>query len=1172
LSGIKKLLIAVLAVSAILTAMPAMAQGTYTITAGIQGAGGVISPSGPVSVDSGASQSFIITPNSGYDVTPLSIDNYIQATPIPTATANVFQYTFQNVTASHSIYASFYPSALAGGAPQITSQPQNVSVLPGATATFAITASGNPSYQWYESTNGGSTFIAVVGATSASYTTPVTTNSDNGTEFVCEVFNNSGAFVSTNMATLTLLPYVKVQGRQLVVWNPTDGKYESYVIRGVDYEPVPIGRYSSDWGYYKSAANPNPGNLPNNIYADPAILTRDFANLQAMNANTIRIWGGDNNLETGANWPVSASSFENAFLLQPPIYGDDIYSWLLQNNYVTGNGYINVNLNSSVVLSALQAEFTDPGENYTILDVLRKAFYGGKSPYRFPNMITPTTLATAGSPYGLKVIAGFYVGPFGYCTYSSTGSCTYTLNTYNGESYDPGLNVPFDITSPYIRNDILMRFEIYVNTFKNNPNILFWAIGNENNLSLEPGNTAQSKAWYSLVNQMAGAAHAIEGANFHPVAADYGDGEFQTIGNSAYGADDNSLPNVDIWGVNIYRGQSFYDFFVQYKSLSKKPLWISEYGIDAWQSCTASNPVSPQCDANDPSYPQAASLPPYPYPSPTTTSALGESYQAAWDGGLWNEIAGNADVTIGGSIMEYSDEWWKPDDWICLNSNYTKYEPYPTTDPDDEAAYCHSNHFYFGFGPGSSWLNESFNAPDKYFNEAWWGLMGISNPSYETQADTMNPRAAYYTLQGEFASNAALPSYLASPVNGTTVNSTIVTFTWSLGRGISKYQLLVGTTQGGSDISSNTILATSPTPTSITISNIPLTGQALYVQLASFINGSWQSVTNYTYPTINFSQLSPYNQWKASNFTLSQLADPGISGDTAAPANDGIANLYKYAFNLNPFIAYSSAFQYYLLNNYFTVVYRQNLKATDVTYQIGAEDSFTGPWNYNSFSSVVQRIDANTQSVTATDSVNSTTVPMRFFEFVVTLKGGQSMFASLAVNPSNAYYSLTASAGKGGGGVISPSGINVKSGASQNFTVTRKAGYGILSVIDNGSDVTGSLKGNIYTISKINMAHTITVNFIDIQPPTVPGNLKAYPIVTTGTAGKLSWNVSHDNTQVVGYIVLRNNKIVANTKYNYWTDSHLISGINSYQVYAYDQAGNRSGLSNKAIVIRLNIR
>ncbi len=44
----------------------------------------------------------------------------------------------------------------------------------------------------------------------------------------------------------------------------------------------------------------------------------------------------------------------------------------------------------------------------------------------------------------------------------------------------------------------------------------------------------------------------------------------------------------------------------------------------------------------------------------------------------------------------------------------------------------------------------------------------------------------------------------------------------------------------------------------------------------------------------------PGDRWKADHFTASELADPAISGDTAAPAGDGVPNLLKYALGEDP--------------------------------------------------------------------------------------------------------------------------------------------------------------------------------------------------------------------------------------------------------------------------------
>ena len=84
-------------------------------------------------------------------------------------------------------------------APTITTQPVAQSVAVGETATFSVAATGSGSlgYQWQK--NG----TTIVGATSASYTTPATLASDNGALFSALVSDAGGA-VTSNAVTLTV--------------------------------------------------------------------------------------------------------------------------------------------------------------------------------------------------------------------------------------------------------------------------------------------------------------------------------------------------------------------------------------------------------------------------------------------------------------------------------------------------------------------------------------------------------------------------------------------------------------------------------------------------------------------------------------------------------------------------------------------------------------------------------------------------------------------------------------------------------------------------------------------------------------------------------------------------------------------------------------------------------
>ncbi|HEX6834361.1 MAG TPA: immunoglobulin domain-containing protein, partial [Rudaea sp.] len=92
-------------------------------------------------------------------------------------------------------------------APQITSNPSDAIVGVGAVATFSAAANGAPvpTLQWQQSTNDGSTFTNISGATSQPLTFTAAV-ADNGKEYRAVFSNPSGTATST-AATLTVLPF-----------------------------------------------------------------------------------------------------------------------------------------------------------------------------------------------------------------------------------------------------------------------------------------------------------------------------------------------------------------------------------------------------------------------------------------------------------------------------------------------------------------------------------------------------------------------------------------------------------------------------------------------------------------------------------------------------------------------------------------------------------------------------------------------------------------------------------------------------------------------------------------------------------------------------------------------------------------------------------------------------
>ncbi len=95
--------------------------------------------------------------------------------------------------------------ASAQSAPTFVTQPASVAVTAPATATFSVSISGTPqpTLQWQKSVDSGATYANISGATSASYTTPATSESQSGYRFRL-VASNSVSTATSNAATLTV--------------------------------------------------------------------------------------------------------------------------------------------------------------------------------------------------------------------------------------------------------------------------------------------------------------------------------------------------------------------------------------------------------------------------------------------------------------------------------------------------------------------------------------------------------------------------------------------------------------------------------------------------------------------------------------------------------------------------------------------------------------------------------------------------------------------------------------------------------------------------------------------------------------------------------------------------------------------------------------------------------
>ena len=135
----------------------------------------------------------------GVNIAGATSASYTTAVTTTANSGTTFDVVVSNTAGTvTSVVVTLTVNAAAVG-PTITTQPVNQAVTAGETATFAVVAGGTAplSYQWQK---GG---VNIAGATSASYTTAVTTTANSGTTFDVVVSNTAGT-VTSGMATLTV--------------------------------------------------------------------------------------------------------------------------------------------------------------------------------------------------------------------------------------------------------------------------------------------------------------------------------------------------------------------------------------------------------------------------------------------------------------------------------------------------------------------------------------------------------------------------------------------------------------------------------------------------------------------------------------------------------------------------------------------------------------------------------------------------------------------------------------------------------------------------------------------------------------------------------------------------------------------------------------------------------
>jgi hypothetical protein len=283
---------------------------------------------------------------------------------------------------------------------------------------------------------------------------------------------------------------------------------------------------------------------------------------------------------------------------------------------------------------------------------------------------------------------------------------TYGIYTMVNHSFGRyGLNIKgtwvanTEYANPDTKELLLKEVTAFAQQYKNTPGLLLFLLGNENNYGLfwdgaetedipleEQKATIRARAMYKLFNEATLAIKAID--NTHPVAICNGDLLFLSIIAE-------ECKEVDILGLNMYRGVSFTDAFERVKKEYGKPILFTEFGSDAFNETT--NEEDQQAQAN----------------------FLVNNWREIYENAAGLGKIGNC---LGGFTFQFSDGWWK-------------FKQTTNLDVHDSNASWSNGGYYNDYKKGENNMNEE-----------WFGICakGSTNEAGHYQ---LFPRAAYYALK-----------------------------------------------------------------------------------------------------------------------------------------------------------------------------------------------------------------------------------------------------------------------------------------------------------------------------------------------------------------------------------------------------------------------------------------
>ncbi|MBV9464204.1 MAG: hypothetical protein JO317_08260, partial [Verrucomicrobiae bacterium] len=207
----------------------------------------------------------------------------------------------------------------------------------------------------------------------------------------------------------------------------------------------------------------------------------------------------------------------------------------------------------------------------------------------------------------------------------------------------------------------------------------------------------RAKIYYSWINDMAKAIKQIDKA--HPVVL--GIGETKSLEYAA-----KYTPDIDILGMIAYRGPSFGTLFREVKQKYDKPVLLTEFGCDRLNAITQNEEQNMQA----------------------------EFIKMQWRDILKNTARiGGAKNCLGGTIFEWTDEWWKGNELVG-----------PSWSVHDPVAHWRNPAYYFDAD------QEGLNN----MNEEWFGVVALDPSKKDNGIDARVPTKSYSLLQSMWGDKA----------------------------------------------------------------------------------------------------------------------------------------------------------------------------------------------------------------------------------------------------------------------------------------------------------------------------------------------------------------------------------------------------------------------------------